>query len=207
MRKRRVKSPSESLPDSSSPSQCPGSVAKASAATGSRRWRPMYTLSKSTNRAVRKRRAASARSAEVTLGEVTRASSPADAAGRVSGPLRRGGVLGPLGQHEGLHGRLVEAERGERTRAVLDLEQGEQDVARVDPVVVEPHGLAEGQLERLLRGGVEGDQGGDGGDRGRERCCERRAGVVERRDLCGDGSRGDVLGRAEHAQGQVPGGD
>src|SRR6478736_9187582 len=176
MRKRRVKSPSESLPVSSSPSQCAGFVANASAATGSRRCRPMYTLSKSTNRAVRKRRAASARSAEVTLVEVTRASSPltrTDAYQNAIRQLLRGVELGPRRQQERLDGCLVEPEGGDRPGPVVGLQEGEQDVPGVDALVVEPHGLAERQLERLLGAGVERDEGGDRGDGRREGGGER----------------------------------
>src|SRR6478735_6775546 len=157
MRKRRVKSPSESLPVSSSPSQCAGFVANASAATGSRRCSPMYTLSKSTNRAVRKRRAASTRSAEVTLVEVTRASSLLTRTDAYQNGCRRraqyregrrarsstglGDSLrsigcGPRSQQERLDGGLVEPERGDRSGPVVGLQQGEQDVTGVDALVV-----------------------------------------------------------------------
>ena len=50
----------------------------------------------------------------------------------------------------GLDDGLVEAQTGEHARAVLQLQQRQQDVLGADVVVAEPQRLAEGQLEGLL---------------------------------------------------------
>ena len=61
-------------------------------------------------------------------------------------------VAGDRGeQHDeaGLDGGLVEAQPGQHAVAVLELEQGQQDVLGADVVVAEAQRLAERELERL----------------------------------------------------------
>ena len=54
--------------------------------------------------------------------------------------------------------RRVHAQRGQHPGAVLLLQQPQQDMPGADPLVAEPQGRPERQLERLLRPGVVGDQ-------------------------------------------------
>ena len=60
-----------------------------------------------------------------------------------------------------LRRRLGDAEAGQDALAVLELQQGEQDVLGADVVVAEAQGLAEGEFEDLLGVGAVGDELGD----------------------------------------------
>ena len=115
--------------------------------------------------------------------------------------------VGPGGHDERLHRGLVQAERGDGSGVAVRLEEREQDVPGVDAVVVEPHGLAERELQRLLGSRVERDEVGNGGDGGREPGGEGGPGVVGGRGLRGDRAGGDVVRRGEQTQRQVRGGD
>ena len=61
--------------------------------------------------------------------------------------------------HLGLRGGLVDAEPAEDAFAVLQFQQGEQDVLGPDVVVAQAKGLAEGEFQHLAHLLVDRDQG------------------------------------------------